>query len=52
MEQAVQEQKKMMAHYDEDKMADLQDQMLDMKFESEYMNEMMNRNYEVDVDED
>lgn len=25
--------------------------MLDMKFETEYMNEMMNRNYDVDIDE-
>lgn len=32
MEQALQEQKKAMAKVDEDKMADLQDQMLDMKF--------------------
>ena len=38
MEQAVQEQKKHMAKFDEDKMADLQDQMMDMKFEAEYMN--------------
>lgn len=52
MEQAVQEQKKHMQKVDLDKMADLQDEMLDMKFESEYMNEMMNRNYEVDIDED
>ncbi len=35
-----------------DKMADLQDDMLDMKFEAQYMNDMLNRNYELDVDED
>jgi len=28
------------------------DDMEDMKAESEYMNEMMNRNYQVDIDED
>ena len=32
MEQAVKEHKKIMAKVDEDKMADLADQMLDMKF--------------------
>lgn len=26
--------------------------MLDMKYETDYMNEMMNRNYDVDIDED
>lgn len=26
--------------------------MLDMKFEAQYMNDMLNRNYELDVDED
>lgn len=31
---------------------DLMDDMEDMKAESEYMNEMMNRNYNVDIDED
>lgn len=28
------------------------DEMEDMKFETEYMNEMMNRNYGCDIDED
>lgn len=41
-----------MGKIDSDKMADLQDEMLDMKFESEYMNHMMNQNYDLDVDED
>lgn len=31
---------------------DLMDEMEDMKYETEYMNEMMNRNYNCDVDED
>lgn len=30
----------------------MMDDMEDMKAESEYMNEMMNRNYAVDIDED
>lgn len=30
----------------------MMDDMEDMKFEAEYMNEMMNRNYNCDVDED
>lgn len=33
-------------------MADLQDEMMDMKFQAQYMNDMLNRNYEVDVDQD
>ncbi len=28
------------------------DDMEEMKYESDYMNEMMNRNYNVDIDED
>ena len=36
---------------DYDKIDDLRDQMLDMKFEANYMNEMLNRNYDVDLDE-
>jgi len=31
---------------------DLMEDMEDMKAESDYMNEMMNRNYSVDIDED
>jgi charged multivesicular body protein 5 len=31
---------------------DMMDDMEDMKAESEYMNEMMNRNYAIDIDED
>lgn len=30
---------------------DIMDDMEDMKFETEYMNDMMNRNYSCDVDE-
>ena len=52
MQQANQEQKTAMEKMDIDKMEDLHDEMLDMKFEADYMNEMMNRNYDIDVDED
>ena len=52
MKDAVVEQKKQMEKVDIDKMMDVQDEMMGMKFETEYMNEMMNRNYDVDVDED
>lgn len=31
---------------------DMMDEMEDMKADSEYMNEMMNRNYACDIDED
>ena len=41
-----------MEKLDIDKMEDLRDEMLDMKIESDYVNEMMNRNYDIDVDED
>lgn len=37
---------------DLDKLDDLRDQMDDMKYESDYMNEMLNRDYEIDIDED
>ena len=52
MQQALNEQKKAMTSVNVDKMADLQDEMLDMKFEAQYMNDMMSRNYQLDVDED
>lgn len=52
MQHAVNEQKKAMKSVDVDKLADLQDDMMDMKFQAQYMNDMMNRNYDVDVDED
>ena len=36
---------------DMDKLDDIRDQMDDLKYESEYMNELLNRDYELDVDE-
>lgn len=32
-------------------MDEMRDQMMEMKFQSDYMNEMMNRNYDMDMDE-
>jgi hypothetical protein len=37
-----------MKNVDIDKMDDLRDQMLEMKMDSDMMNEMMSRNYEID----
>lgn len=34
-----------------DKLEDLRDDMEDMKYESEYMNELMNRDYDIDVNQ-
>lgn len=39
-----------MQNFDIDKMEELRDQMLDMKIESDYMNQMMNQNYDLDID--
>ncbi len=50
MQQAVTEQKKALNKLDIDKMEDLQDQMMEMKMESNYMNEIMSRNYDMDID--
>ena len=36
---------------DMDKLDDIRDQMDELKYDSEYMNEMLNRDYELDVDE-
>lgn len=34
-----------------DELEDLRDDMDDMQYETDYMNEMLNRNYTIDVDE-
>lgn len=52
MQHAITQQKKAMQNVNLDKMADLQDDMLDMKFEAQYMNDLLAKNYDVDVDED
>lgn len=51
MQGVLHEQKEMMKNVNLDKMDEMRDQMREMKFESDYMNEMMNRNYDMDVDE-
>lgn len=46
-------QQEMAAKVDVDELEDLQDQMYEMKQEQDYINEMMNRNYQCnDIDED
>ena len=37
---------------DVDHLDDLRDEMDELKYESDYMNEMLNRDYDLDVDED
>lgn len=37
---------------DIDKFNDLQDEMSEIKFEAQYMNDLMSKNYDLDVDED
>ncbi|CAD8202857.1 unnamed protein product [Paramecium octaurelia] len=51
MQQVVAVQKEAFKEIDMDKLEDLMDDMEDMKFETDYMNDMMNRNYSCDVDE-
>ena len=51
MQDVVQQQKEMMKNVNLDKMDEMREQMMEMKFESDYMNEMMNRNYDMDMDE-
>lgn len=50
MQDVVQQQKEMMKNVNLDKMDEMREQMMEMKFESDYMNEMMNRNYDMDMD--
>ncbi|CAD8205383.1 unnamed protein product [Paramecium octaurelia] len=51
MQQVVAVQKEAFKEIDMDKLDDLMDDMEDMKFETDYMNDMMNRNYGCDIDE-
>lgn len=41
-----------MKQMDIDKLDELQDQMLEMKMQSDLLNQMMARNYDMDVDQD
>lgn len=52
MKDAVERQKEVMGELDFDKLDDIRDQMDEMKYETDYMNEMLNRDYDCDVDED
>ena len=52
MKNVVEQQKMVMKDLDIDKLDDLRDEMDEMKYESDYMNEMLNRDYDCDVDED
>lgn len=52
MQEVLDTQKEAMKNLDLDKLDDIRDQMNDMKYESDYMNEMLNRDYDIDVDEE
>lgn len=51
MKEAVGVQKEMMKDINLDDLDDLRDEMDDMMYETEEINEMLNRNYAMDVDE-
>lgn len=51
MKDVIINQKDMMGGLDIDKLDDLRDEMDELKYESDYMNELLNRDYELDVDE-
>jgi len=52
MKEVVEQQKGIMKDMDIDKLDDLRDEMDELKYESDYMNEMLNRDYNCDIDED
>ena len=52
MKNVIEGQKAVMGELDIDKLDDIRDQMDQLKYESDYMNEMLNRDYDCDVDED
>ncbi len=51
MKGVVQQQKKIFEELDMDELDDIRDEMDEMRYQTEYMNELMNRDYQVDVDE-
>lgn len=51
MKNAVSEQQKMFESLDMDALDDIRDEMEEMRDEAEYMSELMNRDYDVDVNE-
>ena len=46
MKDAVESQQGLMEGLDMDRLDDLRDQMDDLKYDSEYMNDMLNRDYD------
>jgi charged multivesicular body protein 5 len=50
MKEVIVQQKNLMEGLDIDKLDDIRDEMDDLKYESEYMNEMLNRDYDIDID--
>lgn len=50
MKEVVEQQKTVMQDLDIDKLDDIRDEMDELKYESDYMNEMLNRDYDVDID--
>lgn len=50
MKGAVEVQKQAMKDIDLDKIDDIKDEMLDLKMQGDLMNEMLNRNYDMDYD--
>ena len=52
MKEVIEQQKGIMKGLDIDKLDDIRDEMDELKYESDYMNEMLNRDYDCDVDED
>ena len=51
MKQTVEQQKAMYGQINMDELEDMRDQMEDMKFETDYMNELMSRNYDTEVND-
>lgn len=50
MKEVIEQQKTIMKDLDIDKLDDLREEMDELKYESDYMNEMLNRDYDCDVD--
>lgn len=51
MQQTVEVQKNLMKHVDIDRLEDIRDEMDEMKFQSDYTNELLNRNFDVGMDD-
>jgi charged multivesicular body protein 5 len=51
MKNTVEQQKALFNQINMDELEDIRDQMEDMKFETDYMNELMSRDYDTNVDD-